>query len=155
MLCPGIIVQVSADKILWITYRFPCLPSGTISIFDAQAVPKYQTLFKFTPKKFGGTEMTFDENYYLEVRSWKDKSDMPMRLYCGNSRTCLERPKHDICNVVTEANPYWMVTYRYDDKADPETIACPSEEVGWKISSSGSKSNFGQPAGPNLQGGND
>lgn len=106
MLCPGTILEVPADKDLWITYGFPRLPSGTISIFDSQAVPKYQALFKPTPSNFGGTEATFNENYCLKVRFWKDKTDVPARLYCGNSRTCLERPRADNGDVVTEINPY-------------------------------------------------
>lgn len=78
---------------------------------------------------------------------------MPARLYCGNSRTCLERPRADNGDVVTEINPYWMGSYHYDGKTDPETIACPAKEDGRKSSSS--ESDFEQAAGLNLEGGNE
>lgn len=114
MLCPGVILDLPADKDLWITYGFPRLPSGTISIFDSGAIPKCQAHFKFTTKQFGGTEATFNENYCLRVRFWKDKTNVPTKLYCGSSRICLERPKDGNGEVITEINPYWMGTYRYD-----------------------------------------
>lgn len=115
--------------------------------------PNTKPFFKLTPSNFGGTEATFNENYCLKVRFWKDKTDVPARLYCGNSRTCLERPRADNGDVVTEINPYWMDSYHYDGKTDPETIACPAKEDGRQSSSS--ESDFEQAAGLKLEWGNE
>lgn len=135
MLCPGTILEVAADKDLWITYGFARIPPGPISILDIPAVPNYQAHFKFTRKRFGGTEATFNEDYCLRVRFWKDRTTVPPKLYCSSSRACFERPKGDNGAVVTEANPYFLSTYRYDDKTDPETMACPTKEDGRQSSS--------------------